>query len=774
MIRPCTVYLAVVALMVTTGYHHHVVSSAPTTPPRENINAVIIPSSSYSSSSSSPPSQLPSSSIVNSNISTSTAAAMEDVGDDNNLSNSSIPNPSLLRSSSSGGGGSSSSSEHKSISEYPLSQKEQQQQQQQQQSKSSSRSSGVAFLYELYEHEIYNPQTASWTSRRFTQSPNTGGGGRDSTSLDPGTCVPPRNYIFDGEWKIDMSSVVVVSSSSSSGSGEERDGFGWEYYVGRYDGLGRRRRRWVRSLLRVVQHGGKDDVGVTTRTRQNNAAAAAAAATRLSSSSSKKKQTKIKQKQKQQQVKNNNLLRTIQEQYNFKGFGWSINKSVIFLHSIGATLRIPLSANFDSYEQYRAAPFISTGIYFGYPWAIATMLNASLPIEAIQWSIAGILYKIHWGMAVTSASIRLCIDVVIYVILWPWRLWSKLLKAMTKVIESSRVLTTRQQQKQHVDPSKAAELIVNDTDGRTIVSIETHIELNNNNSSLDNEVGEDDNSETVVSVVDSPRGGGGGGGGGGESGRRRDAFDVVTSEKMVPFFRKEHRTILGHEVPPYHRSTTIEYSSTIQERLGVSMSWRLSRNRGYEYRCNFFFSCMPTRTFWKQLEEERKRRLESFVVRRKNEKVSAMTPLDVTTTDDKIGTINIDSSRYIQNIRSILPSFLTEHYSAVGISTGWPLPMEPYYALSLVLSMSGFYYGWLMDYVRSIVLPSCSSRGSCDEKDKKLGSTTDNISSSGKIVSSMLKKKNLPLDDEDDDNMIEIAENDDDSTSIGSKKAKAK
>jgi hypothetical protein len=150
-----------------------------------------------------------------------------------------------------------------------------------------------------------------------------------------------------------------------------------------------------------------------------------------------------------------------------------------------------------------------------------------------------------------------------------------------------------------------------------------------------------------------------------------------------------------------------------------------------------------------------------------------MTPLDVTTTDDKIGTINIDSSRYIQNIRSILPSFLTEHYSAVGLSTGWPLPMEPYYALSLVLSMSGFYYGWLMDYVRSIVLPS-RSRGSCDEKDKKLGSTTDNISSSGKIVSSMLKKKNLPLDDEDDDNVIEIAENDDDSTSIGSKKAKAK
>jgi hypothetical protein len=511
-----------------------------------------------------------------------------------------------------------------------------------------------------------------------------------------------------------------------------------------------------------------NDGGITTQQHYS-----AAASTKLNSS--KKKQTNINPKQKQQ-VKNNNnsILRSIQEQYNFKGFGWSINKSLIFAHSIGATLRIPLSANFDCYEQYRAAPFISTGIYFGYPWAVATMLNASLPIEALRWLIAGILYKIQWGMAVMSAITRLCIEVVVYVILWPWRVWSTLLKAMTKVIERSRVIQRQQQQqKQHdVDPTNAAELIVNDTDGGTIVSIETHIELNNNknnnNSSLNNEVEEDD-SVTVVSVIDSPRGGGGGD----ESGRRRS--DGVTSEKiMVPFFlRKEHRTILGHEVPPYHRSTTIEYSSTIQERLGVSMSWRLSKNRGYEYRCNFFFSCMPTRTFWKQLEEERKRRLDSLLLRRrKNEKVlSAMTPpLDVTTTiDDKIGTNNLDSSRYIQNIRSILPSFLTEHYSAVGLSTGWPLPMEPYYALSLVLSMSGFYYGWLMDYIRSILLPS-SHHGTFDHRDKKLGSTADN---SGKIVSSMLKKKNLPLDNEEvDDNVIEVADNDDD-TSIGLKKARA-
>ena len=53
-------------------------------------------------------------------------------------------------------------------------------------------SSQVTFLYELYEHEIYNPNTDSWTSRLFTQSRESGGGGRDYQSLDPQTCSPPR------------------------------------------------------------------------------------------------------------------------------------------------------------------------------------------------------------------------------------------------------------------------------------------------------------------------------------------------------------------------------------------------------------------------------------------------------------------------------------------------------------------------------------------------------------------------------------------------------
>lgn len=202
----------------------------------------------------------------------------------------------------------------------------------QQQPLRTAKPSSVTFLYELYEHEIYNPKTGSWTSRRFTQSPVAGGGGRDSTSLDPQSCAPPRNYLFDSEWKIDMAS-------------ESRDGFGWEYYIGKYDGLGRRRRRWVRSLMRV----GSSTAAVAGSS--GSVASAAAALKKKRAVDAKKKTSKSSSAAKS--TAKGGALQAVREQYNFKGFGWSFYKSFLFKRSFGASLRIPLSANFDSVSSYR-------------------------------------------------------------------------------------------------------------------------------------------------------------------------------------------------------------------------------------------------------------------------------------------------------------------------------------------------------------------------------------------------------------------------------------
>jgi hypothetical protein len=139
-----------------------------------------------------------------------------------------------------------------------------------------------------------------------------------------------------------------------------------------------------------------------------------------------------------------------------------------------------------------------------------------------------------------------------------------------------------------------------------------------------------------------------------------------------------------------------------------------------------------------------------------------------TTEVNQVDEDNIAGRLDVQSIRSksqassssMLSSFLSEHFSAVGISTGWPLPMEPYFALNLVLSLSGFYYGWLLEYIRSIFVPSL--RGKLELKNEELGHIASSASSE-KLVSSALKK-NMPLEEEADD----VAETDND-TSITKK-----
>ena len=485
--------------------------------------------------------------------------------------------------------------------------------------------SSVTFLYELHEHEIYNPQTSSWTSRRFTQSPITGGGGRDSTSLDPSSCSPPKNYLWDGEWKIDM-------------TGEMRDGFGWEYYVGRFDGLGRRRRRWVRNLRRI---GEQQSVPIEAQLARN--------ATKATISSMEEKKMSP------------TLLRMIIDQYNFKGFGWSFTKSLIWKQSFGATFRIPLSSNFEFLDRYAAIPFASWTTYFGHPWVVATFLNASLPLEAIEWVIGGFLWKIKWSLAVASALVRTVIDLFVWIIMTPWRTWLTLQQIMSNVA------------RKHVSKSGMAQSLIdsinaeheNDDDSKPINTDTDDSKLDGliemSTASLANkDIGEIPPVSTSA-VVGSPRGG---------------AFGMSRSTKRF-------RTMLGYEVPKFHRSGNIEYSSTISQRVGVCVSWRVSKERGYEYRWNFFCNFLPTQECWERLDKIATKKMNEF---------------------QKLTSKNRKSDGYESAPKtSIIKSFLYQHSATLGISSGYPLPVDPFFSLNLLLSTSGFYYGWLLKYIASIL-----------------------------------------------------------------------
>jgi len=494
-------------------------------------------------------------------------------------------------------------------------------------------SSSVTFLYELYEHEIYNPSTDSWTSRRFTQSPITGGGGRDSTSLDPQSCTPPRNYLFNGEWKIDM-------------AGETRDGFGWEYYVGKYDGLGRRRRRWVRGLRRISS--GSNVI--------------------LNKSSGKKKKTIQQQKAQVARSRDTTLVQRIQQQYNFKGFGWSFYKSLLFMRSFGAAIRLPLSSNLDFYDNHRAWPYISTTTYFGYPWVIATFLNASLPVEAIKYIIGGALWKIQWSLAVFSALTRSIVEALVWIILSPLRLSTGAVQTITALAGR----TDYEKQDKKIADSLISIIHENkdtsESTDNTDIKMESFIELSNTTSV--NTV--NDVSVSANTVMDSPRGG-------------------ATTKSA----RKKRLTLFGNEVPTFHRPYSIEYSSTIQQRVGVCVSWRMSKERGYEYRCNFFFSCLPTILFWQQLGEERNRRIRE--IQQLKAKVFGS---GQSTKKPAIASSKAIAKKSSKN--SALSSFVSEHSGALGFSTGWPLPMDPFFSFNLLVTLSGFYYGWLLKFIGSL------------------------------------------------------------------------
>lgn len=68
---------------------------------------------------------------------------------------------------------------------------------------------------------------------------------------------------------------------------------------------------------------------------------------------------------------------------------------------------------------------------------------------------------------------------------------------------------------------------------------------------------------------------------------------------------------------------------------------------------------------------------------------------------------------------SALSSFLNEHSSTLGFSGGWPLPVDPFFSFNLLLSMSGFYYGWILKGISSLF----SVNGSPDTSKSKKSTT---------------------------------------------------
>jgi hypothetical protein len=106
---------------------------------------------------------------------------------------------------------------------------------------------------------------------------------------------------------------------------------------------------------------------------------------------------------------------------------------------------------------------------------------------------------------------------------------------------------------------------------------------------------------------------------------------------------------LGFKIPAIPKTRTMDvakpkYSSELSERLGCSLSYRLSIQRGFEWRFNYWHSYMPTFTVFRRI------------------------------------------------LRMEAPAaWWDKHFGSLGLSTGYPLPLPPHYSCSACLGLSGLY-----------------------------------------------------------------------------------
>jgi hypothetical protein len=94
------------------------------------------------------------------------------------------------------------------------------------------------------------------------------------------------------------------------------------------------------------------------------------------------------------------------------------------------------------------------------------------------------------------------------------------------------------------------------------------------------------------------------------------------------------------------------YSLTVQQRLGMSISWRVSTERGYEFRVSYWYVYLPTVMYLYEMFSRNKQ--------------------------PQSGTK--------------LTNWLRRKITSFGLSTGGPIPSKPHYFCTACLQMSGFYF----------------------------------------------------------------------------------
>jgi hypothetical protein len=117
-------------------------------------------------------------------------------------------------------------------------------------------------------------------------------------------------------------------------------------------------------------------------------------------------------------------MQAIRDDWNFKGFGWTFYKTLWTLNSCGVALRLPLTANLDSFERHPALPSLSASLcLLTNPLCIVLFANVSLRLEFVQWAC--------------RRSVERCVGMLL------WVVWTGLIRGVSYVVAAVLFPLTR-------------------------------------------------------------------------------------------------------------------------------------------------------------------------------------------------------------------------------------------------------------------------------------------------------------------------------------------
>jgi len=133
------------------------------------------------------------------------------------------------------------------------------------------------------------------------------------------------------------------------------------------------------------------------------------------------------------------------------------------------------------------------------------------------------------------------------------------------------------------------------------------------------------------------------------------------------------------------------YNTQMSERIGISVSYRWSKSRGYEGRISYWHSYLPTllvyQQFLLQLQERFRKSITLSTTNNSKSFPSSSSLLSSSTGGSTTSTM----TKIKTKIKPI--NWLRKHFASLGVSSSGPIPDTPPFSCSANFSLSGLYFG---------------------------------------------------------------------------------